>query len=91
MSEYRDDCIKHKLVQRGIVDQRKVTTPKKKVDCEWLTVYWHNTDTKWKIWNRTGYKLETDARKVMEKMLRYWPLWVVHRSIFESHYKPKGE
>ena len=70
MSDYIDGCILHKQVQRGIIEQRPVSNSKKKsIKNNWLTVYWHNRDSKWHIWNE--YSSEELAHKQMTKMIRY--------------------
>jgi hypothetical protein len=87
MSEYREECVKHKLVQRGILEQRPVPNSKKSQGGEWLTVYYDNRSQRWMIWHSKGYKFESDARKIMDKMIRYWPMYIVHRKVFETFYQ----
>lgn len=82
MSEYREESIRRKLVQRGIVETRPVANTKKRIDGAWLAVYLRGG--RWGVWN--SYKTETVARKQMEKMLGYWPMYVVERSVFDAHY-----
>ena len=82
MSEYREESIRRKLVQRGIVEVRAVNNTKKRTAGQWLAVYFKRG--RWAEWN--SYKTEADARKQMSKMLRYWPMYVVERSVYEAHY-----
>ena len=82
MSEYREESIRRKLVQRGIVEVRAVTNTKKRTAGQWLAVYFKRD--RWAEWG--SYKTEADARKQMNKMLRYWPMYVVERSVYEAHY-----
>ena len=82
MSEYREEAIRRKLVQRGIVDVRPAVATKKRIDGAWLAVYLRGG--RWGVWN--SYKTEADARKQIDKMLRYWPMYVVERSVYELHY-----
>lgn len=82
MSEYREESIRRKLVQRGIVEVRAVNNTKKRSAGQWLAVYFRRGC--WGEWN--SYKTEADARKQMDKMLRYWPMYVVERSVFDAHY-----
>ena len=82
MGEYREESIRRKLVQRGIVEVRAVNNTKKRIAGEWLAVYFRRGS--WGEWN--SYKTEADARKQMHKMLRYWPMYVVERSVFDAHY-----
>ena len=39
MSEHREESIRRKLVQRGIVDVRPAVATKKRIDWAWLAVY----------------------------------------------------
>lgn len=82
MSEYREESIRRKLVQRGIIELKPVTHTKKRIDGPWLAVYLRNG--RWGVWN--SYKTEEFAVKQMNKMLGYWPMYVVERSVFEAHY-----
>lgn len=82
MSEYREESIRRKLVQRGIVEVRAVNNTKKRTAGQWLAVYFKRG--RWAEWS--SYKTEADARKQMNKMLRYWPMYVVERSVYEAHY-----
>ena len=82
MSEYREEAIRRKLVQRGIVEVRAVNNTKKRTAGQWLAVYFKRD--RWAEWS--SYKTEADARKQMNKMLRYWPMYVVERSVYEAHY-----
>lgn len=86
MSDYREECIKHKLVQRGIVEQRPVTANKPKLKGDWLIVYFSHKDNRWSIWHSNGYRSEEDARKSLRSISFWYPL-VVERSIFNDYYK----
>lgn len=85
---YREECIVHKSIQRGIIEQRpNIISGKKPANGEWLLIVFSFNRNKPSIWNE--YKTEELARKQMNKMLRYFPTYVVEKSIFEKHYKGK--
>lgn len=88
MSNSKETNIYHNLVKRGFEDQRPLPHTKKKLEnCNWLCV---------KLDYKTGYfyvcreyKHEFEARKQMDKSLRYCPMFVVEKYIYETFYKPK--
>ena len=84
MSEYREGCIKHKAVQRGIIDQRAVPNTKKKLKGDWLRVQFYSGQ--WHVWGE--YVHEEDARKNMIKMNYYTPRYfIVERDVFDRSYR----
>jgi hypothetical protein len=85
MNSYREDCIERKLVRRGIVQPRAVSNTKKPTDKPWLAVYFNNQRQQWLVWS--DYRFEHDASKVMNKMIRYWQMYVVHRDVFDRTYR----
>jgi hypothetical protein len=86
MSDYREECIKHKLVQKGIIEQRSVTVNKPKAKCDWLIIYFDGRNNRWNTLNKNGYRTEEDARKALRSIYFYHP-FVIERHVFEEYYK----
>lgn len=83
---YKAENVQHKAVQIGIIEQRSVLSSKKKnTNLPWLLISYRNRSSKASVWGE--YKTEELARKQMNKMLRYFPTYVVEKSIFDKYYK----
>lgn len=83
MSEWKAQGVERKLVQRGIVDLRPVTSSKKSTPGDWLVVGIFKG--RWSIYS--ALRSEPEAFKQVAKTQRYARFFVVHRPVFEAFYK----
>lgn len=81
---YREENNRRKQVQRGILDQRPVSSSKKKAPRDWLAVFWSNRDNRWTVWG--DYANEEQARRQAAKLHFYFTCYV-KREVYEAHYK----
>jgi hypothetical protein len=77
-----------KAVKNGIIDQRSIPYSKKKqLDYNWFCVRLNYKTGYFFICGK--YKTELEARKQMDKVLRYSPMFIIEKTIFESCYSFK--
>jgi len=90
MSEYREECLRRKAIQRGFIDADKPIggRKKKKVEGDWLLVTCLFTEKAgWYVYS--SHKTEEEARSVQRK--GWFRLWIVNRQVFEQHYQYQKE
>lgn len=89
MDSYREGCVKHKMVQRGIAEPRPVSANKNRSEeHRWLVVYHYpfSLSKNWRPWNKQGYKTEEEALRVANKHGGY-RAYIVDREVFDRCYK----
>lgn len=83
MSTWKAQAIERKLVQRGIVDLRPVTSTKKPPPGDWLVVGIYRG--RWSIYSTM--RSEEEAFKQVAKTHSYARYYVVHRDVFAAFYR----